>query len=53
MYNITGYFENDFGVEKNREIAIKLFKQSAVNGFIPAIEKLKIIELNFDLYMKS
>ena len=53
QYNIAGYFENGFSVDKNREIAIKFFRQSAANGFIPAIEKLKIIELNFDSYMKS
>lgn len=53
QYNIAGYFENGFSVKKDREIAIKFFKQSAENGFVPAIEKLRIIELNFESYMKS
>lgn len=53
QYNLAGYFENGFYVDKNREVALKFFKQSASNGFSPAIEKIKIIELNFEAYMKN
>ncbi|MBL4746195.1 MAG: SEL1-like repeat protein [Flavobacteriaceae bacterium] len=53
QYNLAGYFENGLYVNKNREVALKFFKQSANNGFAPAIEKVKMIELNFDSYMRK
>lgn len=51
QFNIAGYYENGFYVEKNRETAFKFYKQAADNGFTAAIEKVELIKLNFKTYM--
>lgn len=52
-YHLGLYFEYGFSVEKDRKVSYEYFKQAAGEGNQPARDKLKMIELNFEAYMRS